>query len=56
VVSPWNSLQYNLRVDNLAEHGLHPRALHAGVNAPLMFGPLALVGGLYKLKSVEPIK
>ena len=23
-------------------HGLHPRGLHAGVNMPLMFGPLAV--------------
>ena len=28
------------RSDNLAEHGIHPRYMHALINSPLLFGPL----------------
>ena len=43
VLTPLNSLLYNLDVKNLAMHGLHPRATHLVVNLPLLYGPLALV-------------
>eukprot|EP01028_Stygiella_incarcerata_P004885 TRINITY_DN211_c0_g1_i1.p1 TRINITY_DN211_c0_g1~~TRINITY_DN211_c0_g1_i1.p1 ORF type:complete len:625 (+),score=110.05 TRINITY_DN211_c0_g1_i1:92-1966(+) len=43
---PLNNLLYNMDTSNLALHGLHPRWLHALVNAPLFFGilfPLSLL-------------
>ena len=40
-IAPLNALLYNSRVDNLGEHGLHPRITHAAVNLPMLFGPLA---------------
>jgi phosphatidylinositol glycan class Z len=36
-------LRYNLDAANLVRHGLHARWLHAAVNVPLLFGPLAPV-------------
>lgn len=36
--TPFNSLIYNLSSSNLAEHGIHPRWLHAVVNWPMLFG------------------
>ncbi|KAJ1670107.1 alpha 1,2 mannosyltransferase, partial [Coemansia sp. RSA 25] len=38
-----NNLAYNTRRDNLAQHGIQPRYMHALVNVPLLFGPLCLV-------------
>ena len=38
--TPLNSLAYNSRSGNLAEHGLHPRLLHIAVNLPLLALPL----------------
>lgn len=38
VVVPFNAALYNLRSDNLANHGLHPRWLHFVVNAPMIVG------------------
>ncbi|GAA5855852.1 hypothetical protein JCM9279_003339 [Rhodotorula babjevae] len=38
IVTPLNLLRYNVKHDNLAEHGLHPRWLHVVVNAPMLFG------------------
>lgn len=42
-LTPLNSVRYNLDARNLAEHGVHPRWLHAVVNMPLMFGPGAVI-------------
>jgi phosphatidylinositol glycan class Z len=42
MLTPLNSLLYNMDQSNLAKHGLHPRFLHALVNLPLLFGPLYL--------------
>ncbi|OCH91187.1 glycosyltransferase family 22 protein [Obba rivulosa] len=39
VITPLNFLRYNLSPENLAEHGLHPRWLHAAVNLPMIIGP-----------------
>ncbi|KAL7330640.1 alpha 1,2 mannosyltransferase [Mucor circinelloides] len=47
VITPLNNLLYNMNVDNLAQHGLHPRYTHFAVNLPLLFGPLAVFGFLY---------
>ncbi|KAI9470869.1 MAG: Alg9-like mannosyltransferase family-domain-containing protein [Benjaminiella poitrasii] len=47
VITPLNNLKYNLNVENLAEHGLHPRYTHFAVNLPLLYGPLFLFGFLY---------
>lgn len=38
VVPPVNALLYNVKTDNVAQHGLHPRWLHAVVNFPMMVG------------------
>ena len=40
-LAPWNFVQYNLRQENLAEHGLHPAYQHFVINTPLLFGILA---------------
>jgi phosphatidylinositol glycan class Z len=42
-LTPLNFLRYNSRTANLAQHGIHPRWLHAVVNMPMLFGPLYLV-------------
>lgn len=43
VSPPIINFLYNLDPANLAQHGLHPRWLHAVVNAPLLFsGPAVL--------------
>ena len=42
VVPPANAFLYNADAANLATHGIHPRATHALLNAPLAFGPTAL--------------
>ena len=42
-LTPITSLLYNLDPTNLAAHGLHPHWQHALVNAPVMFGPAALL-------------
>lgn len=41
-IAPLNALRYNLKADNLALHGLHPRWLHAVVNAPMVAGSAAV--------------
>lgn len=46
VVAPLNALAYNLEADNLAQHGLHPRWLHALVNAPMILGIAGWLGCL----------
>lgn len=50
-ITPYNFLLYNLRSENLAEHGIHPRVTHAIVNLPLLFGIVAvlLYWGVMKL-------
>ncbi|ORZ02512.1 Alg9-like mannosyltransferase family-domain-containing protein [Syncephalastrum racemosum] len=42
VLTPLNNLLYNMDVDNLKQHGLHPRYLHLLVNTPMLYGPLAV--------------
>lgn len=42
VLTPLNNLLYNMDVDNLKQHGLHPRYLHLLVNTPMLYGPLAI--------------
>lgn len=46
-VTPLNFFQYNTKSNNLAQHGIHPRYLHAVVNMPLMFGPLTVLHWIY---------
>lgn len=43
VIAPLNNLVYNSKVENLAEHGLHPRFTHITANLGQMLGPLYLV-------------
>ncbi|UTT90576.1 hypothetical protein NDA17_007397 [Ustilago hordei] len=38
IIPPINALLYNLKTENVAQHGLHPRWLHAVVNLPMMIG------------------
>ncbi|PCH37886.1 glycosyltransferase family 22 protein [Wolfiporia cocos MD-104 SS10] len=40
ILTPLNFLRYNMSTANLAQHGLHPRWLHALVNYPMLIGPL----------------
>ena len=49
VLTPWNSLIYNMNPANLAHHGMHPLWLHILVNMPLLFGPACV----YLLPSVR---
>lgn len=42
-ITPLNFLLYNLSPQNVAEHGLHPRWLHAFVNLPMIVGPSLLL-------------
>lgn len=39
VITPLNSLLYNVDHSNLARHGTHPRYLHIVANLPLLLGP-----------------
>lgn len=39
IIAPIKNVVYNLNVDNLAKHGLHPRYTHLLVNIPLILGP-----------------
>lgn len=39
-LTPVNAFIYNSQTDNVAQHGLHPRFLHAVVNLPLLLGPV----------------
>ncbi|GAA5956882.1 hypothetical protein JCM3765_006628 [Sporobolomyces pararoseus] len=38
IITPLNLLKYNLSSENLAQHGIHPRWLHALVNLPMLYG------------------
>lgn len=38
VVPPVNAMLYNVKTENVAKHGLHPRWFHAVVNLPMMIG------------------
>ncbi len=44
IITPWNALSYNSNIENLKDHGLHPRWTHALVNMFILFGPMALMG------------
>ena len=46
-------MQYNLDHDHLQAHGLHPRATHALVNLPLLFGPLVV---LWVVRTVRTVR
>jgi phosphatidylinositol glycan class Z len=43
VFTPLNFVRYNSDPANLAQHGIHPRWLHAAVNLPLLLGPLFVI-------------
>jgi dipeptide/tripeptide permease len=43
IITPLNSLRFNLSVSNLELHGLHPWYLHILVNWPMLFG-VCLIG------------
>lgn len=55
VIAPLNNLKYNLDVQNLQLHGLHPRYTHLLVNLPQVLGPVLLLAILsgYKLDSLS---
>lgn len=42
VITPLNFLLYNIKKENLANHGLHPPYFHAVVNFPLVFGMISI--------------
>ncbi|AJU13101.1 SMP3 [Saccharomyces cerevisiae] len=55
IITPLNNLKYNLNVQNLQVHGLHPRYTHLLVNLPQILGPvllLAIFSG-YKLDKLS---
>ncbi|GAA6014017.1 hypothetical protein JCM11491_003489 [Sporobolomyces phaffii] len=54
VVTPFNLLRYNVSHSNLAQHGLHPRYLHALVNLPMLFVLLASFIIPVALLSIQP--
>ncbi|KPV74278.1 glycosyltransferase family 22 protein [Rhodotorula graminis WP1] len=54
IVTPLNLLRYNASSDNLAEHGLHPRWLHAVVNAPSLFGAGLVIVALSAADLLRP--
>jgi len=41
-VTPLNFVLYNTQLDNLADHGIHPRFTHFVVNMPLLFSVLSI--------------
>ncbi|XP_037032885.1 GPI mannosyltransferase 4 [Bradysia coprophila] len=43
VVTPLNFVRYNIDPKNTAQHGIHPKYLHALVNIPLLFNILGVV-------------
>ncbi|KAG4078498.1 hypothetical protein HA402_009210 [Bradysia odoriphaga] len=43
VVTPLNFVRYNIDPKNTAQHGIHPKYLHALVNVPLLFNILGVV-------------
>mmetsp|Transcript_12412 Transcript_12412/g.23268 ORF Transcript_12412/g.23268 Transcript_12412/m.23268 type:complete len:589 (+) Transcript_12412:173-1939(+) len=51
-VAPWNASRYNSKMENLAEHGLHPRITHIVVNLPMLFGPVAIYFYVSMLKTI----
>ena len=51
--APLNNLLYNLRAENLAKHGIHPRITHAAVNAPALFGPMMCAAYLALARGVR---
>ena len=51
--APLNNLLYNLRAENLAKHGIHPRITHAAVNAPALFGPMICAAYLALARGVR---
>lgn len=55
VITPLNNLKYNLNVQNLQLHGLHPRYTHLLVNLPQILGPILLLAILsgYKLDKLS---
>lgn len=42
VITPLNAFLYNVQSENVAQHGLHPRYLHALVNVPMLLGPVVV--------------
>lgn len=39
VIAPLNNLMYNSRIENLSNHGIHPRYTHVAINLPQLLGP-----------------
>lgn len=52
VVTPWNFLRYNIKTDNLAEHGIHPRYLHFTANMTILYGPAYLMFISLSIRSI----
>ena len=53
VIKPLTLLLYNLDPSNLAQHGTHPRWLHAIVNMPMLYGPPLLLAVLAMATSAK---
>jgi len=52
VLTPWNLLSYNVSVENLKKHGIHPRWTHALVNMFMLYGPMTLLAYLSTLSAL----
>ncbi|KAH3670457.1 hypothetical protein OGAPHI_000972 [Ogataea philodendri] len=53
VITPLNSLLYNTKISNLAQHGLHPYYQHVLVNYPLILGPLVLTAFPFNTEHIK---
>lgn len=54
--TPLNFVKYNLKANNLASHGLHPKYMHFLVNFPLLFGLVAPACVVFSLKRLSQTK
>jgi len=42
-IAPLNNFMYNIKTENVAQHGLHPRWTHLAANFPILFGSLLML-------------
>ena len=55
-ITPLNFLMYNLKSENLAQHGIHNRLTHVLINAPCLFLGLAFLAYFDVIRSILRIK
>jgi Alg9-like mannosyltransferase family. len=52
-MTPWNAFRYNSKIENLSDHGIHPRITHLLVNFPMLFGPAAIYFYMSLSKTIQ---